>query len=354
MASGYDYSSQHPFRLIQGRLGTYDKRPYEGNSVEGVNDTAARLRQMGGNLQQERMIMSKRRSLDQAVWNSYQAAEIIKPKATLKKPIRALINPNKLKQDYDDKILSVGYEYNFKPGDVFEWRGTHTYWLIYLQDLTELAYFRGDIRKCSFEINWQDEEGNEQSTYAAVRGPVETKIDYIQKHGTSIDKPNYSLNILMPKTVETLKYFKRYSRFYLSPPTEGADRICWRVEAIDSISMPGILEVNATEYYANETEDDLEKGIVGALITKPIDPNEKSDLYEIQGETFIHPKKEYKYNFAGWEAGEWSIDKRFPVKYKIDDFDPREITIYWDAGFSGQFDLTYGNYKKTIIVESLF
>ena len=41
-------------------------------------------------------------------------------------------------------------------------------------------------------------------------------------------------------------------------------------------------------------------------------------------------------------------------KYKIDDFDPREITIYWDAGFSGQFDLTYGNYKKTIIVESLF
>ena len=299
MASGYEYSNQHPFRLMQGRLGIYDKRPYEGNSVEGVDDTAVRLRQMGGNRQQERMIMSKRRSLDEAVWNSYQAAEIIKPKAELKKPIRALINPNKLKQDYDDKILSVGYEYNFKPGDVFEWRGTHTYWLIYLQDLTELAYFRGDIRKCSFEINWQDEEGNEQSTYAAIRGPVETKIDYFQKHNISVDKPNFSLNILMPKTEETLRYFKRYSKFYLSPYTEGTDRICWRVEAIDSISMPGILEVNATEYYANETEDDLEKGIVGALITKPIDPNENSDLYEIQGETFIHPKKEYKYNFAG-------------------------------------------------------
>ena len=140
MASGYEYSNQYPFRLMQGRLGVYDKRPYEGNSVEGVDDTAVRLRQMGGNLQQERMIMSKRRSLDQAVWNSYQAAEIIKPKAALKKPIRALINPNKLKQDYDDKILSVRYEYNFKPGDVFEWRGTHTYWLIYLQDLTCLLY----------------------------------------------------------------------------------------------------------------------------------------------------------------------------------------------------------------------
>jgi hypothetical protein len=85
----------------------------------------------------------------------------------------------------------------------------------------------------------------------------------------------------MPKTEETLKYFKRYSKFYLSPYIEGADKICWRVEAIDSISMPGILEVNATEYFANKIEDDLEKGIVGALITKPIDPNENPDLYEI-------------------------------------------------------------------------
>jgi hypothetical protein len=29
-----------------------------------------------------------------------------------------------------------------------------------LQDLTELAYFRGDIRKCSYEIKWEDEDGN--------------------------------------------------------------------------------------------------------------------------------------------------------------------------------------------------
>mgnify|MGYP007119926101 FL=1 len=27
--------------------------------------------------------------------------------------VRALINPNKLKQDYDDKIISIGFEYNF-------------------------------------------------------------------------------------------------------------------------------------------------------------------------------------------------------------------------------------------------
>jgi len=47
--------------------------------------------------------------------------------------------------------------------------------------MNEIAYFRGEIRKCSYEISWEDEEGI-HSTYAAIRGPVETKIDYIQKH----------------------------------------------------------------------------------------------------------------------------------------------------------------------------
>jgi hypothetical protein len=78
------------------------------------------------------MIRDKRRSLDSAVWSSYQAAEVVKTDAEDRKPVRALINPNKLKQDYDDKIISIGYEYNFAPGTVFEWLGTNTHWLIYL------------------------------------------------------------------------------------------------------------------------------------------------------------------------------------------------------------------------------
>jgi hypothetical protein len=160
------------------------------------------------------MIKDKRRSLNAAVWHSYQAAEVLRVDAELREPVRALMNPNRLKPDYDDKIISIGYEYNFKCGDVFEWIGTNTYWLIYLQDLTETAYFRGDVRKCSYEIAWEDEDGH-HSTFAAIRGPVETKINYIQKHQISVDTPNHSLNILMPRNEETLKYFKRYSKFYL-------------------------------------------------------------------------------------------------------------------------------------------
>ena len=185
MASGYDLSNRHPFRLMQGRLGTYDKRSYKAQATDpeltGITHQASRFKAHGGNMQQERMIKDKRRSLDHAVWYSYQGADVLKVDAQLREPVRALINPNKLKMDYDDKIISIGYEYDFKCGDVFEWIGTNTHWLIYLQDMTELAYFRGDIRKCSYEIAWEDENGK-HSTYAAIRGPVETKINYIQQH----------------------------------------------------------------------------------------------------------------------------------------------------------------------------
>ena len=334
---------------MQGRLGVYDKRPFDPTQspLRGVSSQSARLDQHGGNLQQERMIRDKRRSLDRAVWSSYQAAEVVREDAENRNPVRALINPNKLKQDYDDKIISIGFEYEFKCGDVFEWVGTNTKWLIYLQDLTELAYFRGDIRRCSYEINWEDETGVHK-TYAAIRGPVETKINYIQKHGISVDTPNHSLNLLMPKNEYSLAYFKRYSKFYLQ-----GDDTCWRVEATDWISTPGILEVTAVEYYANEIEDDIDAGIVGGLIEEPKDPNGNGPM-EIIGETFIKIKKDYKFYFDGTYSADWTVDSKYPVVLIPDTQDPRRITLKWDNPYSGQFVLHYGDYSKTIVVESLF
>ena len=62
----------------------------------------------------------------------------------------------------------------------------------------------------------------------------------------------------MTKTPSTSAYFRRYAKFYLQGIGEGDPNTCWRVEAVDGISMPGVLQVNAVEYYANETEDDME------------------------------------------------------------------------------------------------
>lgn len=350
--------------LMQNRM--WGKTPREeylthhvGNwtvAPDGIGSQFHVITSNGGFHQQDRMIFDKRRSFDRALVYSYQGANIQKVSSEEDKkcfPVcRALINPNKLKQDYDDKILSVHKEDNFKPGDVFKWMNTNTYWLIYLQDLTELAYFRGDIRKCSYQINWVDEDG-EHSAYAAIRGPVETKINYIQKHKISVDTPNHSLNILLPKNKETLSYFKRYSKFYLNSEEIQPSNVCWRVEAIDWISMEGVLEINATEYYSNETEDDLEKGLVGSLIVKEPEPDHSKDL--IIGDDFIKPKKEYVYKYIGYKVpGEWTVDKKVPVKLTVNPEDKREVSIKWTSSYSGQFDLSLGDETKTIVVESLF
>lgn len=361
-------------RLMNTRMGNQDLPRFKPDTVEGAVEMAKRLKANGGFPQQDRMIRDKRRSLDKALLYSYQGAWVKRQyydfTPTMEgvkeaPPVRALINPNKLKQDYDDKIISVGFEHDFQTGDVFEWCNTKSYWLIYLQDLTELAYFRGDIRRCRYEIEWRDENDKQCRTYAAIRGPVETKIDYIQKHGISVDNPNFSLHLLMPKNKETLKKFKRYSKFYLQGTVEGEDKTCWRVEAIDSFSTPGILEINAVEYYANETVDDIDNGIVDAFIVKPMDPNpEINTEFQIYGETFIKPKKEYIYYVDGSLSGQWYLnDNSLPIKFETfeDEKGHNAVRIKWTAPMSGQFDIWFGDasgplfdYKKTIVVESLF
>lgn len=287
--------------------------------------------------QQDRMIIDKRKSLDKAILYSYQGARVRKLDEETTVP--ALINPNQVKQDYDDKIISVGFEYNFEPGTIFEWVAG-TKWLIYLQDLTELAYFRGNIRKCNYEISWKNADGSVSSTPVALRGPKETKIDSSIQEDISVDSPNHTLNILMPSTEETLAYFKRYARFFFKDK-------CWRVEGVDSISMKNIIEIDATEYYANKDTDDLENGIADGAILSPIEPTESA----IKGESFIKPKMTYKYEYTGTEIGDWTWDKNLPISAVVNG---NEITITWKQSHIGQFDLSFGTSTKTIVVESLF
>lgn len=310
----------------------------------GLDLMRARLRQHGGVTQQERMIKDKRETLDRVVHYSYQGARVRKVGSETVDP--ALINPNQVKQNYDDKIISIGYEYNYGPGTIFDWVNTNTKWLIYLQDLTELAYFKGDIRKCSYEISWRDSKGEVKSTFAAIRGPVETQLNTTIKENISFDFPNHSLNILIPKNEDTLAYFTRYTEFYLKLLNGKNSSICWRIEAVDDISMPGIIEVNAVEYYSNKDEDNIEEGLVGDLIVEEIP--EPSDV-EIEGEIFIKPKKSYTYTCAS--GGEWSYDTRLPIQSTVEG---NTITLKWTTTYTGQFVLSCGDKEKTIVVESLF
>ena len=156
-----------------------------------------RLEWQGGIAQEDRMIKDKWRTLLRTLKYSYQACDIALAQAQQEildeglEPeypiVRALINPDKNKQDYDDKILSVDYIHQFKPGDVFEWKNTGTHWIIYLQQLTEDAYFRGEIRRCRYKIKFKDEDGN----------PIKNKFGYFKNSITwNIKKLNLDIDDL--------------------------------------------------------------------------------------------------------------------------------------------------------------
>lgn len=340
------------FKQINQRLGNFDKKNEIAENIDGISEMSKRLEFHGGYFQQNRMIRNKQQTLQKALLYSYQSAFVQKcyqenEKIHKAQKVRALINPNKLKENYDDKIISIGFENEYTTGDIFEWTDTNTYWLIYLQQKTEVAYFRGNIRRCRFEILWKD--GNQiKKTYAAVEGPGQTAIDSGIKHSTILDEPNYQLSLLLPLNKDTIKQFKRYSKFYLKG-LESAEPVCWRVEAVDSISMPNILVVKAQEYYINKDQDDVDNGLVDGLIEE-IKPD---DSTTIVGENLIKPKTVYKYRYNGIEEGEWKIEGEYlPIQKKI--LDGNVLEISWNSFYTGKFKIIYGIYEKNITVESLF
>lgn len=82
----------------------------EGNlelDIMSLDNLNKRLSYMGGANQQNRMFEDKLRTLKRAILYSYQAAT-----AVLKdgREFRCLINPDKNKPDYDNKILSIPYK----------------------------------------------------------------------------------------------------------------------------------------------------------------------------------------------------------------------------------------------------
>ena len=354
--------------------------------LEGLDHQSSLLEFNGGHLQQQRMIYDKRRSLDRALLYSYQAGDVQKVGEEDIKPIRALINPNKLKQDYDEKVLSIGYEYGYKPGDVFTWVGTNTKWLIYLQQLTELAYFRGDIRKCTYTLTFLNQDGEPETVYAAVRGPVETKISTIQYNGISHDIPNNSLSLLVPKTPGTLWFFDRNNNngvdshaevarqrlFYLkSTEDEELPLTAWGTESANWISMPGVIEVVALENYVDRQRDDLENLIAGALDVKEEpkveDFNSEEVEATIEGDTFIKPMLTKTYTYNGDKIGEFIITDVKKAPIKIIEQDRNHITIKWMNTYSGQFTIIYRekitdaygtetthDIEKVVVVESLY
>lgn len=310
--------------------------------MSNLENMKNRLRWHGGN-QEQRMIKDKYRTLQRTLKYSYQGCDVKKLDEDVQ--WRALINPDKEKTDYDDKILAIDYNAGFKSGDIFEWINTGTKWLVYLPHLTEDAYFRSEIRRCKWTIRWVDENKNGQETWCYIRGPVETKVDYIQKQGISVDNPNWSLEIYMPDNAATRAHFKRYTRFLFN-------NMAWEIQVVDSISIEGVLQLVALEYFNDIDKDDIEDNVADAFEIIP--EREEKDDYFIYGEGIIRPKRQVQFE-AAIPGGAWSIKKAAPVKILsvVED----TVTLIWNDVVSGSFTLCYTldgyTYEKQIVVESL-
>ena len=305
-----------------------------------------RARAANNDRQHNRMVFDKKRSMHRALLYSYQAAWV-KKDAEGEDYVRALMNPDKVKFDYDEKILSVDFEYGYHPGDTFEWgRGTNSHWIVLKQEMTELAYFRANCRRCQLLTATDPETKESFSQWVAIRGPVETKINTIQKAGLVVDVPNLTLDIYMKDTEVNRRTFERYQNFEF-------DGRFWKVQAPDFISTPGVFEIQAEEDYDCKH---------GELIVEVTDPNPVPTVEEnaIDGPTFVKPLETHVFSVRKEvEKVNWSIelpaskqkDIKDVVEYKIDG---TNIEVTWIAMISGSYIIRYGDLERTVLVQSLF
>lgn len=271
--------------------------------MSALENAQTRLNYRGGNAE-TRMIQDKLASLKKALIYSYQSATIQLEDG---REFKGLMNPNKLKEIEDDKVLSIPFkdvclnkdrvgkttdgieEIGMKGGDTFLWKDTNTHWIVYLQHLEEKAYFRAEVKKCREEV-----EVNDNKYWVALEGPTETSIQWNSKNNTTWNDINYSMLLTVVKNDETLAFFHRFARLEIDGKT-------WQVETVNSVNGDGIIEVHLGEYFNNTIQKEADE-------EKAAETVEKNPY--ITGPTTVKPYDEVTYTITGKEGGTWIIDSQ--------------------------------------------
>lgn len=319
--------------------------------MSGLEDLKIRLQYNGGYKQESRMQLDKLRTLKKALIYSYQAATAILEDG---REFRCLINPDKNKLDYDDKIISIPYkdiclnkeksaektsqgeeEIGMKVGDVFTWKETNTDWLVYLERLEEDAYFRAEIRKCNNEI-----EINDKKYKVYTHGPdVESILWHTRRGFGSWSDLNYDLTMWVTKNEDTEAFFHRFNKIEIKGNP-------WEICAADFDSTPGLIEVQLKETFRNTIADE-KKAEEEAL--KPINPEpgeEEQTLPHIIGDAIVYPYDTKTYTIVNLNGGIWKLSNN---KAKITAQTDSEVTIVITTSKSGSIDLIYSKDENDII-----
>lgn len=320
------------------------------------NAMIRRLQFLGGDME-GRINQAKLFSMKGALWSSYQAAtvELLRTGKTF----RCLMNRDKIKANYDDQVISIPFKdielnmpkrgrktfegletIGLKGGDIFYWKQTNTYWIVYLPIVNETAYFRSEVRRCNQEI---EIDGRKYKVY--LRGEVETTIPWSQKHQIMVNTPNYSAEMYITKDDTTKDYFHRFQKIKIDGKT-------WQVEVVSHFYGDGILKVCLGEYLNNTLAEEVEKENEEIKLNEKI--NEVPKYIEIKGNKEVYPFESYKYwlediegNIISTEPSvTWTISD--PKKAEFKELADGSWEIYIRTGKSGEFTLYYESELRTL------
>ena len=322
---------------------TADKVNVRGKNRQEYADPLVRIRE------------DKLRSLKRALYNSYQSAVIIFDKDDREYHFRCLINHDKLKVDYQDKILSIPFReiplqlereegtlaermvdtgtpgefldengnyviddqgnyvfYRVKAGDTFKWVSGNegfmpdSYWIITLQYSEETAYFRGEIRKADDEIEiipiQEDGSEGEPVLYRGwTTGPNEDQAIWNVKKGVIWNDMYYTKILYITKDEQTEAFFKRFDRVRINGQT-------WEVQGYNDNygttskkSTGGLIRVALKETYTSTNQ----------MI------QEMSQTEEEYGDNIIGPSEVYAYDTVRYYVpngtASWTVAAGAPI-----------------------------------------
>lgn len=328
--------------------------------MSSLDTLKKRINYDGGPMQEQRMNLDKLRSLKKALWYSYQAQTAI---LTDNREFRCLINHDKLKEDYDDKIISIPYDdiclnaaalelptdveqhIGMKVGDTFTWKETDTRWIIIQEILEENAYFRGTIRKA------EDEVIINGHPYYGYLGKWSKEALWHTKGLNSWSEMGYEVVLYITKNEETEDFFHRFKKVMIS------NRL-WEVQMVNDITSDTMLIIYLKETFTNEFEPVDNNNNTIENNSQEETENENNELNiepMIIGQDIVSPFDSVVYTIENAENGHWELSN---TKAKIINETEYSIDISIISAKSGNFEIKYVRDNdilatKTVVIKSL-
>lgn len=310
--------------------------------MQGLDNLKTRLSYYGTD-QVDRMNKDKARTLKKVFLAAYQRATAILSDG---REFYCLMNPDKLTENNNDNIISIPFDdiclnkerlgktsqhteiIGMKPGDVYQWKETNTYWLVFLRDIQETAYFKATVRRCDYEVY----VGEENHYHVYVRGPEEKSIDWSKMENAVYNNLNYKIVMSITKDEITSAFFKRLAEIKVNGRN-------WQVQATDDMSKEGIIDVYLDEYYTNsikERQEEYEKNNA-----------EAAAVSKIIGDTVVYPYDIKEYSISELSGGTWLVDSK---KVRILNQTDTKCKVEIITGKSGNFNLIYRLENEDIVL----